>query len=247
MEQNALTARIEQQLAKQADIHILVAQDEGGIVLSGRVGSEEERRIAEYIAGSVAPDRQIKNNLDVERFLPVGSAGSKPLPSDEANGEIPASVAEFRQEGHALEPGVSSQPLETDDLNVSHEDVVDEVEPDESEPAYFPPTDLVIGSTGRGSVDVLGGFAASSEDDGGVRRSAGDNQPGDEALADAIRQELSEDALTADLPIDVEVSEGVAHLYGVVPDLVDAENAEEVASRVPGVHEVIDELDTLQP
>ncbi len=76
---------------------------------------------------------------------------------------------------------------------------------------------------------------------------AGDNQPGDEALADAIRRELSEDALTADLPIDVEVSDGVAYLRGTVPDLTDAENVEEVAGRVPGVYEVVDELDTLQP
>lgn len=75
---------------------------------------------------------------------------------------------------------------------------------------------------------------------------AEDNQPGDEALADAVRRELQEDVLTTALPIDVGVEEGVVHLYGTVEELEDAENAEEVASRVPGVLEVIDELEIPQ-
>ncbi len=69
----------------------------------------------------------------------------------------------------------------------------------------------------------------------------------DEALADAIRRELREDALTTDLGVEVEVEQGVAHLRGVVGDIIDAENAEEVASRVPGVGEVVDELEITQP
>jgi osmotically-inducible protein OsmY len=48
------------------------------------------------------------------------------------------------------------------------------------------------------------------------------------------------------LSINVEVREGVAHLRGQVPDLTDAENAEETANRVPGVHAVFDDLETLQ-
>jgi osmotically-inducible protein OsmY len=76
-----------------------------------------------------------------------------------------------------------------------------------------------------------------------AERSAEDEQPGDEALADAVRRQLREDALTTDLPIDVGVEEGIVHLYGTVEELEDAENAEEIASRVPGVIEVIDELE----
>ena len=68
-------------------------------------------------------------------------------------------------------------------------------------------------------------------------------RPGDEAIADAIRRELREDALTTDLTIRVTVRDGVAHLRGSVPSLDDAESAEEVAGRVPGVREVIEELD----
>jgi osmotically-inducible protein OsmY len=90
---------------------------------------------------------------------------------------------------------------------------------------------------------VLGGFGTEDEEEPTVEPSAEDNQPGDEALADAIRQQLREDAATADLSILVAVRRGVAHLRGQVPGPEDAENAEEVAARVPGVREVVEELD----
>lgn len=248
MQSDTLAAHIQQQLEEQADIHVLVAQDRDMLVLSGRVGSEEERGIAEQIAASLAPDRRIENDLEIERFLPIGSEGNSAMISDEFEGdEIPESSAVFQQEGLELEPGVNNQPLETNEINVVDEDVPDEDAPGEPDPAYFPPTDPVIRANAQGNIDVLGGFAASSDDDLGVQRSAEDARPGDEALAEAIQRELREDALTTDLSIDVEVSEGVARLYGQVTDLTDAENAEEVANRVPGVREVVDELDILEP
>jgi len=247
MGQDALALHIQQQLAEQADIHVFVAEDHDVIVLSGRVDSEEERRLAEEIAASIAPERKIENDLDIESFLPIGSEGNRTLIPDETGDEIPEGIAEFQQEGLELEPGVNNQPLETNELNVIDDDVVDEDEPGEPEPAYFAPTDPVITANAQGNIDVLGGFAASSDEDITVKRSAEDDRPGDDALADAILRELREDALTTDLDIDVEVTQGVAHLHGTVPDLTDAENAEEVASRVPGLHDVIDELEMLQP
>ena len=66
---------------------------------------------------------------------------------------------------------------------------------------------------------------------------------GDEALADAIRAELRQDASTTALAIDVEVTNGVAYLHGSVADLADVENAEDVAGRVPGLREVIEDLE----
>ena len=68
---------------------------------------------------------------------------------------------------------------------------------------------------------------------------------GDEAMADLVRQELREDAATTDLEIRVVVRDGVVHLHGTVTDLDDADAAEEVASRIPGVREVSEELDVL--
>ena len=70
-----------------------------------------------------------------------------------------------------------------------------------------------------------------------------DRRPVDEALADAIRRELAEDSATTDLNIVVAVRNGVAHLRGQVADLDDADNAEAVAARVPGVRDVVEELE----
>jgi|SRR5579859_3148272 len=243
MGQDSLAERIQQQLAGQADIHILVAQQEGVLLLSGRARSQEDRQLAEQIVSRMAPDHRIENNLDVERFLPMGSEGNTALIQDKvSDDEIPESMTSFEQEGVELEPGLTSQPLETNEINVVDPDVRDDDDPEEPEPAYFPSTDPVITADAQGTVDVLGGFAASSMDDMRVKHSAEDDRPGDEALADAIRRELREDALTTDLSIDVEVLEGVAHLRGRVPDLTDVENAEEVANRIPEVREVIDDL-----
>jgi len=91
--------------------------------------------------------------------------------------------------------------------------------------------------------NVLGGFSPSSMDDLRFERSAEDGRPGDEALADAILRELREDSLTTALDIHVRVLNGIARLRGRVSLILDAENAEEVASRIPGVREIIEELD----
>jgi osmotically-inducible protein OsmY len=65
---------------------------------------------------------------------------------------------------------------------------------------------------------------------------------GDEAIADDVRRELREDAMIAFLSVDVAVNDGVVTLRGYVPHLEDADAAEEVAARVPGVVEVQDHL-----
>ena len=102
---------------------------------------------------------------------------------------------------------------------------------------YFPPTDPVL----RGET-ILGGFSGTSMEGLEVDASA-DGQFGDEALTEAILQELHADAATSGLDVDVVVKHRVAHLRGSVTDVEDAENAEEVASRLPQLVEVIDELE----
>ena len=67
------------------------------------------------------------------------------------------------------------------------------------------------------------------------------------AIEDAIRRELSEDSATNGLDLEVTVRRGIARLRGIVPDVIDAENAMEVASRVPGVLDVLDELELQKP
>lgn len=117
-------------------------------------------------------------------------------------------------------------------------DIAASIEGEGAEP-YFPPTDPVLTTDRHGEPQVLGGFSSGSMDDVHVARSA-DHQLGDEAIADAIRRELAQDATTMDLRINVEVRDGVATLSGPVDGMEDGENAEEVASRVPGVKEVRD-------
>ena len=48
---------------------------------------------------------------------------------------------------------------------------------------------------------------------------------------------------TNGLEIEVTVRHGIARLRGHVNDVLDVENATEVASRVPGVIDVLDELE----
>ena len=112
---------------------------------------------------------------------------------------------------------------------------------EEEDTAYSPPTDPVVTTDAHGNTRVLGGFSGSSMDSIAVERSS-DGTLGDEAIAEAILRELREDAATTSLEIEVTVREGVARLRGRVADVVDAENAEEVAARVPGVVEVVEDL-----
>lgn len=111
---------------------------------------------------------------------------------------------------------------------------------------YVPPTDPVIAVNARGNVEVLGGFSETADDQVAPIPSASDGKLGDEAIEDAVRAALRRDAATTDLQIEVLVRNGVAHLRGRVSDLDDADNAEDVASRVPGVREVVEELDVVE-
>jgi osmotically-inducible protein OsmY len=65
---------------------------------------------------------------------------------------------------------------------------------------------------------------------------------GDEAIGADVRRALLEDATTAHLQIEVGIYEGIVVLRGLVPDLADADAAKDVASRVPGVVQVHEDL-----
>jgi len=121
---------------------------------------------------------------------------------------------------------------------------------EEGEP-YFPPTDPVVEpSRGDQGLQVLGGFQDTSMDEMATEPDA---LPGEEPdqirtyrsrddsdIQDDVIRELHEDALTMELNLTVEVLHGVVFLRGSVSSLDDAENAEAVAARVPGVGEVQD-------
>lgn len=121
-------------------------------------------------------------------------------------------------------------------------EMADEDAAEGAEP-MFPATDPVITTDERGHAEILGGFSETSmsapEDEPSTRRRV----VGDEALADAVRRELHEDAATTELDIDVVAEGGVVRLRGTVDGPEDAENAEAVAARVPGVRDVVEELE----
>ncbi|HEX8967447.1 MAG TPA: BON domain-containing protein [Chloroflexota bacterium] len=154
-----------------------------------------------------------------------------------------------------------SQPSrEADDRQAGEpaaEDASGELEPDftrlglESTPVEgevgaeptFAPTDPVFGVDEHGRPQVVGGFGTDSMESIEVEPSAEDSRPGDEALKEAVERELNEDGATTGLSLEVFVRRGVVHLRGRVPGMEDVDNAESVAARVPGVVEVLDELE----
>jgi osmotically-inducible protein OsmY len=244
MKQGTLVAHIEQAIARGAGQHVAVEDSDDAIVLSGLVDSVEARQAAADIAAGLAPGRRIDNNLEVEAFAPMQAADL--TLAEPSTAVLPETVGELAQMDADVEPDFTDQALDTvgiDDLSEMPPDTMTTEAVDDSENVVFFPTDPVITTDDQDRVQVLGGFSPTADERVAVAPSALDNQPGDEALADAIRRALRRDAATTDLRFRVEVDQGVARLRGVVPGLEDADNAESVAARVPGVREVLEELE----
>lgn len=237
MQQSPLAKRIQDEL-KAEHIHVVVGQRDNTILLSGRVENDGLRARATRIARKLAPGMRIENGLEVERVVAESIAGE---PGKREPAESPPAILMSDLEGF---PDV---PLETDESDVVDDTVYDDLPPVEPDPAYFAPTDPVTDADQQGNLQVLGGWTPTSMSSDEVDPSAEDNQPGDEALADAVRREIRENAETTDLRVDVAVEQGVAHLRGTVPSLEDAEAAEAIASQVPGVRAVSEELDVQGP
>jgi osmotically-inducible protein OsmY len=244
--ERAVQRRIERELEERAGINAIVEVRDGEISLSGLVDTEEARQAAADIVAERAPGLRLSNDLEVQTTLPteVSDFYSGEAPGGETpGGETPASLEEMAQREMEIDPDFTDQPLDTSGIDPDVKgNSVEENEGDEEGDVFFAPTDPVLTTDQRGEVQVLGGFSPTSDSDITVERSALDGTYGDEAIADAVRRELLEDAATTDLRVEVEVRNGVVRLRGTVQDAVDAENAEEVASRVPGVDEVVEEL-----
>jgi osmotically-inducible protein OsmY len=232
-----LVARIHDTLA-EADIHVAVEIDDRTVYLSGEVDSEDNRQAALDVAHAVAGPRGLKVD-DAIDVLP-----DEPLEIDHDPG--PAARAEFgyldpdRDDNLRLDPGFEDEPDFISDIGTTDsEEAVAEAVP------YFPPTDPVVRpSEDEEELEIIGGFEATSMDEDEEEEEHGasfDNRPDDD-ISLAVLRELREDALTTDLVIHVLTRNGVVHLHGEVPILEDAENAEAVAARVPGVKEVREEL-----
>jgi osmotically-inducible protein OsmY len=243
MQQPSLAEQIARQL-EHLGLPVSVTETGDAIVLDGVVPTEESRAAAEDVATSLAPDRRVENNLDVDTTLPTDVDD---FASAAPSADLAAGAADLASGFDDDEPDFAQQPLLTDPIAAAG--AVDSGRDDdpatEDLETYTPPSDPVIDVDEHGQAQVLGGFESDAMSEVDVDESAEDDRPGDEALADAVRRELREDAATADLRVFVTVRRGVVHLRGQVEGPEDADNAEEVAARVPGVREVVEELDVL--
>ncbi len=236
---SALTQRIEQQLT-EAGLQVGLEQTDGTLILIGVVETEESRQAATDLVSQIAPNMRVDNQIDIESRLPTDVGD---FVADDPTAELADSVSDIRAGGGDVDPDFTDHPGISDPIEASGADSSGPDDPAESGDVYTPAIDPVITTDIHGEAQVLGGFELDAEEDMPVERSAMDQAPGDAALADAIRRELSEDSATTELDIVVAVRNGVAHLRGQVADLDDADNAEAVAARVPGVRDVVEQLD----
>lgn len=171
------------------------------------------------------------------------SGGPSPLAPSDPAANMDTGERQMAEERRPPEP---PEPLEPSERRVTDAPAAFEPPPEEEDAGvepepYFAPTDPVVDSTGY-DIEFLGGLSDTSMESVEAERSAGNGEPGDGALAEAVRRELHEDATTTALDIRVEVRGGVARLFGTVPYPEDADQAAEVAERVPGIREVLDLL-----
>jgi osmotically-inducible protein OsmY len=238
-------------LYEQAQLPIWVSVSDGIVQLAGVVSSREMHKAVMELAQSVDGVLEIDASLEYEVVAPDSAF------------EAPDEDREFGYADHASLLDYVSD-TEVDFLARPQETLTDDQALfDDAEP-YSPPTDPVV-QRGRKprELEIIGGFQLSSMDELAVQR---DGEAGgeigepdwlaesedvgdevdwnlnreDEDIKDDVIRELREDSLTTDLTLEVSVTEGVVFLRGIVPSSEDASNAEDVASRVPGVVEVRD-------
>lgn len=237
-----ISPRLIEQALEEVGYELLVEEGRDAFVLTGVVDSEGDREAVLDVVRRIAPGACLDDNITVAAVLP-GETREATLSEVEVAGfdgaeedlSDPESImpGDFTDQERVVSPR-SAQPASlSGDVSALAE--LDE-NVTEGEAVYTPPTDPVGTDT-----EVIGGFSASSTDSVEVARSS-DGTIGDEAIADAIRRELREDAATTGLEVEVEVARGIARLRGEVRDIVDVESAEEVAARVPGVVEVAEEF-----
>jgi osmotically-inducible protein OsmY len=199
MRNAAIASAIERYLAEQLGLHVAVRVSDGLVTLVGRVPSAEACAAVTDVVAGLTPVYRVDNQLELEVLLPETDG---PLQVHDVGGWS-------RDAGHQLaddEPVPADGPAQGQSLEHGDPDTGETAEP------YVPPMDPVIGTGARGRIEVRGGFGLSSMDVLDVEPSAQDPLPGDEALADAIRRELREDAATVALVIAVDVCDGVASL-----------------------------------
>lgn len=249
------------------DFAVATEVKDGELVLTGIVGSDESRQAAVDLAQRYADalGLRINEGLDVEVVGPEsafeddnraaqGFGDLNAVRLNEGDDSIRIDVGNDDDERAGSDEGagydgeqdgeniISLDATFADDPGTTN--VIDVVE---NGATYFPPTDPPTGrADDNDGFTILSGFADSSTD----TFSANADEPEDDSnrlvtddeLADVVRRELREDAVTTDLDIRVTAVGSTVILRGEVDTLEDAENAEAIANEVPSVVEVVEEL-----
>lgn len=232
---NRIMAAVEREL----NLPLLVEPDHGRLVISGAVGSEELVGAIMDIARHVAGDTPLDTNIDVV-MLQAGEQGEFDLSEGDVGNWRGGSAG--YDEDDEIEPGDFTDqegitdPDAASGAGSSGVDLGDD--PTEGDRVYTPPLDPVGSDT-----EVIGGFSESSLSSLVTERSS-DGSYGDEAIAESVRRELREDSATNPLALDIAVRGGVVVISGQVQTMDDAEAAQSVAARVPGVREVVDQTES---
>ena len=234
-ESEAMLARLTATL-EAASIFVAAELDGDTLVLSGEVDTAESRQAALDVATALATPRglRVDDAIDVLEISPDLAFGAADE-SGQARSEFAYADPDANPAAR-LDPTFELEPDFTNDFGTTDsEEAVAEAVP------YFPPTDPVVRpSSDPEQLEIVGGFSATSMDEPAADTALA--TPGDDELAQLVLRELREDALTTDLAVRVAAVDGVVFLRGIVRTLEDAESAESVAGRIPGVREVREEL-----
>lgn len=233
----AIEQRI-RELLDDAGIPVAVVVEHRVARLIGPVDSTRLRDAAVDLASSVENVRSVEDEMTYEVISP--DMVTEPPDDDEQFGYADRA---------SLEDNV---PDEEDDF-AADVGTVDQIKVIEEGATYFPPVDPVVEPVRSDQeLEIVGGFQAEATDDTeeeeaeafaeSVPFDAEDRliERDDDDIHDDVVRELHEDSETMTLNLRVNVRRGVVFLHGNVQSIDDAENAEAVASRIPGVVRVED-------
>jgi hypothetical protein len=225
-------------IAQRAGIQAAIQVDGEELTVSGFASTEGEKRAALQIVEEFASDKTVVDDIAIMDVMPAELDGLQvsETESEGLTGATPGtSDTEAQEPGDFTDQQTMRDPTAASGPSGTHAD--DQTE--EGDEVYVPPTDPVRGSDN----EPLGGFQTTAMDDDREPVSQIVGGPAHAGIVDAVLLELRQDAATTHLDLRVSSSEGVVRLRGIVEDIEDAENAEAVAARVPGVVEVIDETE----
>jgi hypothetical protein len=231
------SSALEHAIEEITEVDTAIEVDGDTIVVTGIIDTDEERQAVLDVLNRLQPEARIVDNLAMGGAMPE-EIGDLRLSETEAAGFAGAQPGLYETE--ALEPGDFTDQHIIKDQGVASGPSGTHADDDvaEGDDVYIPPTDPPRDSDG----EFLGGFQTTADEPEDIPVS--EVVPGfaDSALEEAVIGELREDAATTALEVEVTSNRGVITLRGFVDDIEDAENAQSVAARIPGVIDVRDEL-----